>query len=379
MGLLDSMVTGSRRNDPREIAKKWATVRGLLDGPQQPQEQPQEQPLGQPPAGTGQMPPAADLGASPQGQPQQPQGQDPLAEWKETIDKMMLSGNRTLQKEAMSMISQYHQKATTQTTADKPATSIQEYEYAVKNGYKGSYTDWEQFSSPSTTINMNQGEKYLTHAQVKNMVDAEGEPITEAPAGMTMADVVEKGWKWKPELATASEAKEIAGRAVSVDMVEDLIKIASSTNGELYGWKGKLNSFLSGSTAGAVAMNEIFKGLGVPVNPKTVEAMSITHSLGNTLIQAMRGAQVGDKEKADFIKQLPVPGQTKEHFISNALLTIKNLKRMGISIDEQRILTQVSNYNDDKPNSNFMPETTDMGATVGGTSSNSNIDYGDDD
>lgn len=254
--------------------------------------------------------------------PPEYQAPSPLQQWKERNSAMMRSGNPALQKEAIANM-QKIQEASISGPANQPA-SIQEFLYAKGQGYGGNFEDWKTLNKGGTTINMG-GSDIITPADAANMVDSNGYPVT-VPVGMTYAEARGKGWSFG-KTATEGEAKTEGSVAASVDMLNRLAELTGAEDGAgMFGLSGVIENYRSGSDTGSALLNAALDTFGVKKTPQSVEAMAITTSLGNQLLQAFRGAAVGPAEKADFIKQLPTPGQSEGEFKANQALTLKNLQ-----------------------------------------------------
>lgn len=65
--------------------------------------------------------------------------QDPMERWRQEVQAMIQSGDPTLQQAGLNHIAQYRQMSG-QRTDD--TTDIKNYNFAVKNGYKGSFPEW---------------------------------------------------------------------------------------------------------------------------------------------------------------------------------------------------------------------------------------------
>lgn len=72
-----------------------------------------------------------------------------IQRWRNQIDAMITSGNPQLQKEGMAQLQAYQQKNTTAPAKDKPTTGIQEYQFAVNQGFDGTLQDWKKANKSS--------------------------------------------------------------------------------------------------------------------------------------------------------------------------------------------------------------------------------------
>jgi hypothetical protein len=70
-------------------------------------------------------------------------------------------------------------------------------------------------------------------------------------------------------------------------------------------------------------------GKTYPIPQPEAEAMALSEKLSTTLLQAIRGAQVGPMEQAKFEKQLPRLGQPESLFNENIKLTRDNLEYLS--------------------------------------------------
>lgn len=104
-----------------------------------------------------------------QGRPQLKQP-SPLEQWRMRLGAMMESGNPVLQKQAISeMQAQSKQESTpaTSTTSD----AVKQYEYAVGQGYNGTFAQWKKDNKGAgTTVNVNgAAEKPYSISDLKNI------------------------------------------------------------------------------------------------------------------------------------------------------------------------------------------------------------------
>jgi len=75
-----------------------------------------------------------------------------------------------------------------------------------------------------------------------------------------------------------------------------------------------------------------------PVTKGQAKTKSLTESLSNSLLQAMRGAQVGPKEQIMFNKQLPRVGMSRKQFMANFETTRMNIRQLRQGIVDIRNL-----------------------------------------
>lgn len=111
---------------------------------------------------------------------------------------------------------------------------------------------------------------------------------------------------------TAEERKRIAGQDVALGDLERLETLVTSGNVGVGAVKGRTLR-ASGAT-------------GVGLSEAEAEALSLEEGLSNSLLQAMRGAQVGPAEQVKFERQLPRVDQPKALFMANLRRTKRNLR-----------------------------------------------------
>lgn len=89
------------------------------------------------------------------------QAPDPMTRFKDQVSAMISSGNPLLQKRGIELISA--------PTSNSNTPAIKEYQYALRQGYKGDLKDWKKLYQAGTTVNVNTGNDgqgvYLTKDQ----------------------------------------------------------------------------------------------------------------------------------------------------------------------------------------------------------------------
>ncbi len=129
-----------------------------------------------------------------------------------------------------------------------------------------------------------------------------------------------------PEAPTAEEARTSARGEVAGD---NLTKFESLLNSK---------KFTPGPVSGRALR---LSGLtGVKLSNEEAQALSLEQGLGNDLLQAMRGAQVGPKEQEMFEKQLPRVTQPEPLFRANLERTRETLKKLNTLVEQKRRGTQ---------------------------------------
>lgn len=84
---------------------------------------------------------------------------DPTERLRDQIDAMIVSGDPGLQQRGLQLL------GTVKPSSAKPTASIQEYQFAVNQGYQGTFHDWKQEQKAGTTVNVSTGQargQYLT-------------------------------------------------------------------------------------------------------------------------------------------------------------------------------------------------------------------------
>ena len=152
--------------------------------------------------------------------------------------------------------------------------------------------------------------------------DAQGN-LVPIPVGAVPNDYKDGGYTYGKR-PTDSEVRSEVSSELSMKLLDDL-KVMQDSGVQVSGVRGFLDELRSGADAGSVAANALFNSIGMHMQPENAKMLAITSSLGNQLLHAIRGAQVGIDEKEDFIKQLPAPGQPSEVFEANRIQTKKNL------------------------------------------------------
>lgn len=242
--------------------------------------------------------------------------QSPIERMQNQLDLMMTSGDPLLQKRALELYGM-------QQSGNKPTSGIQEYQYAVTHGFKGSFADWKSANRATTTIQM--GDNTIKKDDAVNMIDREGNPVT-VPVGMTYKEAGQKGYRFG-KTPTEGEAKQSSSFDVSTRMLGELGDLVDN-NANIFGASGLIDKYRSEGDVGGIALDMFMSEMGNTMSPESIKAMSLVHSLSNELIAAYRGAAVGPEEQKKFEAQLPMPGQPKEVFKSNLALTKKNLAEL---------------------------------------------------
>lgn len=251
-----------------------------------------------------------------------PQPMSELERWKRQVDGLIQSGNPVLQKEGLSMIAQYRQQANA-TPSDSRTSGMKEYEYAVSQGYQGTFQEWLALNPKGVNIKIGENDKPLSGTEWIVGPDGQKIPI---PVGATpnQMSAMYPGATYG-EQPTADEAKmegAIASAQTELNQLEDLI----ITHGaDISGVQGLIKEWRGGSTIAGSIANAALSVIKGPMSPQDVAALTLSLGLSNTILQAYRGAQVGPMEQILFNKQLPVPGQPPEVLMSNIKRSQQNL------------------------------------------------------
>jgi hypothetical protein len=131
---------------------------------------------------------------------------DELTRWKQQIDALIQSGNPVLQREGMGMLNAYQQRVTSSEARSTPS-AIQEYLFAVQQGYPHTFADWKQSLKDATTINMGgDANERIKETDLKNYVFPQG---VTAPIGVTYRQAQQMGAKYQPSVG-ADQAGRLA-------------------------------------------------------------------------------------------------------------------------------------------------------------------------
>lgn len=135
----------------------------------------------------------------------------------------------------------------------------------------------------------------------------------------------------------ANEAKQIVQQDISEQMFSELETLMQNPNNLLSPTGNALFDLQTMPVIGDILQR---------YNPATKDqsrTKALTESLSNTLLQAMRGAQVGPKEQERFDRQLPRNGQSPEQFKANFELTRRNIQNLRRGIVDIRKLDAPEN------------------------------------
>ena len=244
-----------------------------------------------------------------------------IERWKQEIDGLIMSGNPVLQEQGLSMLAAYRQQANS-TVKDDRTSKIKEYQFAVSQGYQGSFQEWLALNPTGTTVNI--GEKGFTGSDI--LRDREGNIVPVDPM-MTRQEASEKGYTYGSRPAT-EESRRSSAITMAQNDLDRLQQIMVESNADISGWQGLIKEWRTGSTVAGTLANTLLKGLGSNPSPEDIQALSLSAGLSNTILQAYRGAQVGPMEQIMFNKQLPVPGQDRKLFEQNMIRTKRNLEML---------------------------------------------------
>jgi hypothetical protein len=261
-----------------------------------------------------------------------------LERWKRQIEGMITSGNPVLQKEGLSMLAQYRQQANS-SIRDERTSGIKEYEYALSQGFRGSFQEWLALNPKGTTVNI--GDKGFSSNDT--LVDENGN-IVPIPPTMTRTQAAEQGLTYGNE-QTAEEAKQSAAINTAQADLERLQTLLTDHGADLSGPAGLVKEFRGGSSIAGSILNAAIDYTIGPMSPADVEALSTSLGLSNTILQAYRGAQVGPTEQILFNKQLPIPGQPREVLMANIERSKRNLALLQALKKQNRGFYGSAEYN----------------------------------
>lgn len=182
-----------------------------------------------------------------------------------------------------------------------PTGAEREYERAVAQGFQGSLLDFKRTlaEAGASSVSINEAPKPPT-----------GYMWTD-PANPQELAAIPGGPATRP---TEGEAMKAGQRETAV---HDLRRLK-----ELYAQRKIDVGPVAGRALRASAST------GIDLSPEEAEAVSLEEGLSNTLLQAMRGAQVGPAEQKRFERQLPRLDQPDEVFKANIERTLRNLETL---------------------------------------------------
>jgi len=136
----------------------------------------------------------------------------------------------------------------------------------------------------------------------------------------------------KVPVPSAEEAKKEAQTIMGVSMLDEMNSLVEGKHPEFPGQKVDIGPGTSGYRkwkAGTGLLGEF----GALVTPGKISGgegrlLALEESLGNQMLAAFRGANVGPEEQEKFERQLPRSGQNPELFKQNMILTRKNLAEL---------------------------------------------------
>ena len=191
----------------------------------------------------------------------------------------------------------------------------------------------EAILKPSTRVTVAMNKPLNAEQLLKFRHPVSGET---AMPGDTMDDVAAKGLV-PVNAPTAEEAKQSAQAKTSAQMLDRLAVLAKHPEFDYgAGAAAKAQALAGGSSLWAQGVRAVTEFLsGEELSKRDAEVLSLQQALENSLVAALRGAQVGPQEIERFVLQLPQWGQNKDLFWSNVEQTRKNLAEM------ERIKTQM--------------------------------------
>jgi hypothetical protein len=239
----------------------------------------------------------------------------------------------------------------------EPTSAIQNYAALIKMGYPEDVALDRAFSG-GVNVTVGTGDKPIPVGDL-NKLTIPG--VGQVPYGTTPEQAVAMGAQTSQQ-PTESEAKGMAQTDIAMD---DLNTLEALMTGKLPKEDGSgLYDIpeIGPTEAGMFKLaNKPFIGsavqkYGPEMSQGEAKLISVTTSLSNQLLAAMRGAQVGPAEQERFELQLPVPGQPNELFMEN----LRNTKRNLAELDKRK--RQYRNINSGAINRN--PSGPPPGFTV---------------
>ena len=305
MGILDNYMTGFSNAvlgaDPAQAASVYQKLQDQLSGKYSQAK--------------------AAFEADPNNKGKQYQAPDPLQRWSDQVNGMITSGDPTLQKAGLEQLSLYQQRATAPESAAKLPAAVQEYQYAVGQGYKGSFQDWQiaQKAAGRSTVNVsvNQNDKPMSVSDAKDLVLPNG----GTPLGMTVNQALQAG-------ATFKQDSNQTTQGTSVDTVGAAVAdLEKATNGGIPdAVTGTALQYRTMPGVVGTAVNYTLNRAGVPVTDNDAKLVSASRTLASNLTKMMSGAGASDEEYQRVMAQVPAPGQSPEVFRQNLEQTKRNLQ-----------------------------------------------------
>jgi hypothetical protein len=198
------------------------------------------------------------------------------------------------------------------TSDGKPAT-VKEYEYAVAQGFKGSFEDYQNADANRKQRAASERAPYFTY---QTTYDAQGRPDGairfDARGGPPQrVGVGEMGGQLKPP--PGDTAKQAIGHEVSTVQIDRLKEM-----------------FNQGAAAFVGPASGRFEGFkqnvpGVPVNKKFADFKAATDAFKNSVIKDITGAALSEPEAKRIIGQIPTETDKPAVWLSKYEQTRKNL------------------------------------------------------
>lgn len=244
------------------------------------------------------------------------QAPDPLTRLRDQIGGLITSGDPRLQQRGLQLL------GTVQPKAGSTPAAIQEYQYAVGQGYQGTFADWKKAQKSGTTVNINQGAKQVSISDLKNLTLPDGSPV---PPGTTYDQLTQLGATVKPTEGEATKATAIDQMQSSITDIGDVINSDGFDN-TLSGLATQIRT--RGDWIGGVA-DTALKAAGIDLAPGQAKLARASRQLGSQILKVLSGASATEDEYNRVMSQLPSPGQPPELFRANYIATIKNYNTMA--------------------------------------------------
>jgi hypothetical protein len=161
----------------------------------------------------------------------------------------------------------------------------------------------------------------------------QGLPLTQLynPRTQQAIDVAQR-----TPLPSEPEAKGIAGAEYADVQLQTLQNLATGPDAPSIGPMPEVMRDIKQTPI----IGDILQSIGMGMSTGDARLTSLTSSLSNQVLAAMRGAQVGPAEQEKFEKQLPMPGQPRSLFLENLKATRENLAYMNKRKSELRGINQ---------------------------------------
>lgn len=197
---------------------------------------------------------------------------------------------------------------------NKPST-VKEYEYAVTQGFKGSFEDYQNADANRKQKAATERAPYFTYQPV---FDPQGRPISAirfdargGPPQVVDVSALTGGGQLKPPPGTT--AQQSINDEVSVNQLDRLKTM----------FDGGAARFIGPAEGRARSLGQSIPG--VPVNKTFADFEAASAAFRNSVIKAITGAAMSEAEATRIRQQIPDVTDKPEVWLSKAAQTRKNL------------------------------------------------------